>query len=327
MPFYDELWIRSESTSRAYRPQPQSSVLLWVSPGGERNCLIPCGAEVPERNEQVVRALRISTKLLNLEGYSVSRYLVLTCIDQSAFRLFDQFVHDLDCVSSILTELDSKLEEYRHFWERPYQQFTAEDAIGLFGEVWFLDRWLSVDIEHGFNAWTGQRQLLHDFTWSEATVEVKATQGGLPPTHKITSLEQLEAQDGKVLFLFSLAVRQDNVAGNLLSDLLSSYRAKLSSVDLANRFDRQIAGRGYRPDNPDNDKFRYILLDGGEQLYAVSGSFPRLLRRSFVGGTTPSGVGKVSYEITMAGFDECLSGLQPGFDACGTFGDPVSAPD
>jgi len=322
MPFYDDTWEHVEASSRAFPPRPGSLLLLWISPDGERHCLVPCSAEFPERSEQVARALRVSTRELELVGRGRGRYVDIQCLDSNAHRLFDYFIHDLEACSDILAALDTKLDDYRHFWSRPSKRFTSADAVGLFGEVWFMEEWLSADVIHGFEAWTGAELLLHDFSWSNATVEVKTTRGGLPATHKIGSLEQLTPQDGRPLFLFSLAVRQDPSAGTFLSDLLEMYRDRLVPHGLSAEFDRFISARGYRPDDPENETYRYILRDGGERLYEVRDNFPRILGASFVGGAPPGGVGGISYEITLAGYDEYISDHRLGFNSQALFGVP-----
>jgi hypothetical protein len=327
MPFYKDTWKKAEETlgsgrSRAFQPTADSELFLWVSPDGSRHCLIPCGPEFPEQRERVANALAVETTQIELEGRGRARHLDIHCLDSSLHHLFDYLIHDLDAGSDVLLDLDQKLEQYRHFWGPSSRTFTYKEAAGLFGEVLFMDAWLGSDPVHGFGAWTGGDPLLYDFSWSRATVEVKTTLAGLPATHSIGTIEQLAGQDERPLFLFSVALRQDRGAGTFLGDLLDKYRATLTPFGLESKFNRRVLERGYRPDDPENGKYRYVLLNGEGSLYEVRDRFPRLVAESFVSAKLPDGVGGVSYEISLAGCEEYRSELQPGFDARSEFGDP-----
>jgi hypothetical protein len=259
---------------------------------------------------------------MELEGYDRRRYLIIQCLDNDAFRLFDYFVHDLESSPSALNALSAKIEDYRYFWSQPTNRLSPQEALGLFGELWFMEVWLPAHAAYALSSWTGHKPLLHDFSFTNTTIEVKATQKGLPATHKIGSLEQLQPQDGRSLLLFSLAVRQDRAAGTLLTDLIESYRDRLTPLGLSSQFDRLLAKRGFRPDDDNNPTFRYILRSGGERLYEVRAGFPRLQGGSFSGGRPPAGVGGISYEISLAGFEDYVSELCAGFDAPALSGPP-----
>ncbi len=323
MSLYEEKWQDVEKDSRAYRLREGSPILVWCSPAGERCCLIPCSAGAPVPQQWLSKKLRIYKDELGFDDRKKEWYAVVECADIDKFGLFDYLINELLHDSDPFVSLDSTIEKFQHFWSPPSRSFTGEDAVGLFGELWFLDEWLSADIVHAFRGWTGGDSRLHDFSWENATVEVKTTRKSLPATHRIGTLEQLIPQDGRNLFLFSFAVRQDAGAGNHLSDLIESIEKKLAAHGHVDAFNRFIAQRGYRPDDPNNESFRYIVREDGEHLYEVRDNFPRLIAASFAGGIIPSGVGGINYEITLSGYDALKSEYKPGFNAEKVFGLPL----
>jgi hypothetical protein len=323
MPFFEDVWRKSEESradgeSRGFRI-PGKAIVLWVAPSANRCCLIDLDGDSPDRDERVSTALYISTPRLVVEG-SRRRYIGIECRDPDLYRIFDYLIRDLGNAGPLTPAVvDTILSDYRKFWSRPNSPLSDREAAGLFGEVWFLARWLHEDLENGLCAWIGSAGTLHDFVWSDVSVEVKTSLTGVPATHRVGSLEQLQQQDGRQLLLFSLALRQDLGAGTYLEDLIDEMRRMLPD-HLAPYFMDQVAGRGFRPDDQNNRRFRYVLVDGWEHLYEVRDGFPRLIGESLVGGRRPDGVGSVKYEICLGGFDSFRSPLRPGFRSSDRFG-------
>ena len=325
---FDEIWEKSRASSvrglsRAFPPGQDCEILLWVSQDQVRHCLVPCSDSYRFDEQRVASVLRVGVRKIALETRADSRYLDIQCVDESGFRIFDYFIEDtISRPDQSVGAVESRLREYRHFWQPPSMPLSDKEAIGLFGELWFMHEWLSGPTGNRLDAWAGgTSSTLHDFSWARADVEVKASTSGVPARHTVGSLDQLDAGTEKALLLFSLATRRDDAAGTRLHDLYKNFRASLDSDDERYRLDRLVAGRHFRPDDPDNDRHRYIIVDDGGRLFEVRDGFPRIVRSSFVGGHPPSGVGAVSYELTLADCDEFESGLKRGILPEAKFGE------
>ena len=66
---------------------------------------------------------------------------------------------------------------------------SRDEALGLFGELWFLWRWLQARDIHILGRWMASPRSRHDFQWPAASVEVKTavTAAAEGPTHRISS--------------------------------------------------------------------------------------------------------------------------------------------
>lgn len=326
---FDPIWRKSRDAAlkgipRAFAPDHGCPVLLWVSSDQVRHCLVACDERLEDRDERVASILKVATRDITLEMRGESRYLDIQCLQESGFRIFDYFIQDMiSAADHSVRAVDERLREYRHFWQRPRQALSDQEAIGLFGELWFMNEWLSGPTADRLDAWAGgASSALHDFAWSRAHVEVKASAANLPPTHTVGSLDQLESIQDKSLFLFSLTTRRDDAVGTRLQDLYADYRSALDSDPERYRLDELVANRGFRPDDPQNDRFRYVVVDNGGRLFEVRDGFPRIVRASFAAAGPPTGVGRVTYEIELSGFDEFESGYRPRIAVAEEFGQP-----
>jgi hypothetical protein len=102
--------------------------------------------------------------------------------------------------------LEAILARWRWFWGVVPDALSEEEAVGLFGELWFLEFWLEPVDASALGAWTGPTGDRHDFKWRAASVEVKATRARSDGAakHRISTLDQLEDPEQGELYLFSL---------------------------------------------------------------------------------------------------------------------------
>jgi hypothetical protein len=192
------------------------------------------------------------------------------------------------------------LDRWRSFWSVDQSGLTREQALGLFGELWFLFRWMGPLSVTGIARWQGPLGARHDFQWSVGSVEVKtaASGSGTLPIHFISSLDQLEAPEIGQLYLFSLHVTDDSLAANSLPALVEQITTTLNSdVEALASFAERLAKAGYNP--ADAGRYARPLRVLSEELFRVDGSFPKLTNASFHPGL-PSGVAGVSYSLSMA---------------------------
>ena len=246
--------------------------------------------------------LSVSVASHRIPGQPDAFYIDLVCLDPSATATFAAAAADIaeEAVdagpdarrSQVLTALN----EWRWFWGVDPTQLSANDAIGLFGELWFLIRSSGVSVA-SIQAWDASNGARHDFQWPEYSVEVKATSRSGSVVHTIQHLEQLQDAETGNLFLYSLRLARDALAANTLNSLVEVATAALSDQPAArSELLTKLGRRGYSPAGRDQSAVPYRVAEEG--LYAVSEGFPRLTGASFPGGL-PNGVSSVSYQLDM----------------------------
>jgi hypothetical protein len=186
---------------------------------------------------------------------------------------------------------------------------SVTDAVGLFGELWFLNRWAGPSAA-SVQAWEGSNGSRHDFQWPSSSVEVKTTARGGSVTHTIEHLEQLDDPVTGQLHLYSLRIARDTLASNSVSSLAHAAIVALGSDPVARaELKAKLAQRGYTPAGRDESVATYRVVDEG--LYRVSDGFPRLTPQTFPDGL-PHGIASISYQLDMNACGAWRTDATPG---------------
>lgn len=284
---------------------PHNPIYVAVDTARKRQLLVA----VPEGSEPlrltITRGLEVKTDELRIGDSPARTYVQLICLQPAQYSTFSALGSNI--VAAVLSDpSDPKaavarcLERWRSFWAVDASGLTREQALGLFGELWFLLRWMGPLSVARINRWQGPLGARHDFQWPTSSVEVKATASspGAAPVHVIANLNQLDAPESGALYIFSLHVTDDALALNSLPALVEQINAALShDIDGTSLFTERLAKAGYNP----ADASRYVrpLRVLAEELYHIDDSFPKLTPKSFDKGLPP-GVGDVSYSLSMA---------------------------
>jgi hypothetical protein len=246
--------------------------------------------------------LGVSVARHRIPYHADEAYLDLVCLDPAVAATFAAVAADI-AEEAVQADPDARrsrvitaLSEWRWFWGVDPAQLSAADAIGLFGELWFLVRWAGVSAD-SVQAWDASNGARHDFQWPERSVEVKATSRGGPMVHTIQHLAQLDDAESGDLYLYSLRVARDALAANTLNSLVEVVTTALSGQSEA-RADllSKLGQRGYTPAGRDQSAVPYRVVE--EDLYKITEEFPRLTRTSFTDGL-PNGITRVSYQLDM----------------------------
>jgi Putative PD-(D/E)XK family member, (DUF4420) len=298
--------VRTELAGRRAPGLPPSrTVFLAVDGAARRHLLVQTTESGRPLESHDTRGLQIVTANARIEDNPESRYIDIACLDSSQERLFATLAEDLlEClVTSSLAETEAvvrTLARWRAFWAVKSGSFTAEQALGLFGELWFLQRWLGSSGESRWMITPGAR---HDFQWKVASVEVKTAHAAsvATTTHQIVSIDQLHEPVSGQLYLFSLLVLEDALSSNTLEGLVLGISRELEATPAAlASFREKLAKYGYIPsDSPHAQKCLRVVR---EALYAVRDDFPRLTRRTFPAGV-PTGVGDIRYSLALSACD------------------------
>jgi hypothetical protein len=291
-------------------------VYLAVDSRHRRHLLVqlPDGTEPVSQRETL--SLEVTTARFTVGSNPDSLYIDLLCTDSSQYTTFSAVAQDLihsfrQSQSPVRELVINTLARWRAFWAVKIAGMNREEALGLFGELWFLRRWLGAVNAGTVRRWQATESARHDFQWALASVEVKtaSTQSAAPPVHRITSLEQLADPEQGALFLFSLQVYNDALAANTLQNLVNALTADLHDDFAAlEEFNEKVAARGYTPDCQFATMPLRIL---GERLYRVDATFPRIIRQSFGTSGAPHGVVSVSYELDLSACDNWLLAKRP----------------
>ena len=313
----DETWSSlsgaSGLTGRRPAGLPVSRVVyLALDHAGVRHLCIRLEDSGKPVQYPTMRGLDVTTCDLAVGGTPLQRYIDLACSDRvynpSFLALSDDLIRLLQSTSTPESEIvRATLNRWRSFWSLQSAGLTQEEALGLFGELWFLHHWIRAESAGDLAMWTAPTGTRHDFQSPLVSVEAKTYAGTGSPVHRISSLDQLADPSTGELFLFSLHVVDDGLAGNTLPALVSALHCQLSA-DAQVVFAEYLAQYGYSPAQDAQYGRRLRII--AEQLYLVSSDFPRLVLASFTQGL-PGGIDDVTYSILSAACQRWLIATTP----------------
>lgn len=284
---------------------PHTPIYIAVDPERRRQLLVALPAESEPLKLTVTRGLQVRTDELRVGGSSARTYIQLVCLHPAHYSTFAALGANI--VAAVASDpsdpkaaLARCLDRWRSFWAVDQSGLSREQALGLFGELWFLLRWMGPLSVASIARWQGPLGARHDFQWPTGSVEVKtaASGSGTVPVHFIGSLDQLDAPEVGQLYMFSLHVADDSLAANSLPVLAEQIIAALKhDTDALGLFSERLAKSGYNP--ADSTRYARPLRVLSEELFRVDESFPKLTTGTFQPGL-PSGVAGVSYSLSMA---------------------------
>lgn len=219
-----------------------------------------------------------------------------------------------DLITNIATENDEKgliktllnrFEKWKSLFTKLAQQgLTPEQQRGLFGELYFLRKYLAIqpNFSQAINAWVGTSKEVRDFQYNNWALEVKTTVGNNHQKVHISSERQLDNSHLQDLFLYHISLEQAQESGETLNQIISSINAVLET-DLVNknRFKAKLYEVGYF----EQQEALYAGIGyhiRQDNFYKVENEFPRIQE-----GEIRSGVGDVKYSIILS---QCQDYLQ-----------------
>lgn len=289
---------------------------LAVDHEGTRHLLLVADQAVERLADERSRGIRVLTRPLSVQGQPERVFIDVMCSTsggQDVFNLVASAVIEQIELGALPAEATrSTLGRWRRFWSAvPPSGLTAEEIVGLFGELWFLAVWLIPHNVRQVKHWLGPTGIRHDFAWSGTAIEAKATTSTRGHIHRINGIEQLDPPESGELFLFSLRMREEPTAANSLVTLVQSISRRLATdAECLDSFESRLAQAGYSPLDADrygDVRFRVV----GEHLYKVCNGFPRLTATSFTDGRMPAGVDRIEYEVNLDSCSEFLAARSP----------------
>ena len=182
--------------------------------------------------------------------------------------------------SSPLTAISESLARWRQLLATS-EGLTAEERLGLVGELWVLRRLVRAHGTQALDAWVGPRGEPHDVRLSETEIEVKTTRSARR-VHIINSLEQLTPSLGCRLFIMSVQMapagaEEDAISiVGLVGELEELLHHDVARLDLFRYLLREQVG--YRPDADGQLVEEQLVLRSPPHLVPVDDSCPALTR-------------------------------------------------
>lgn len=248
----------------------------------------------------------MQTVELRPSGEGIKRFIEIVCLDSQGHAALDtiaaELIEALEAGASIgrVRLVQNVLAKWRRFWSGIAQGvLSKQEQLGLFGELWFLNRWLvpALGVSAAVTMWRGPAGARNDFEAPGLAIEVKTT-GRVDGGHVIHGLDQLLEPPGGQLMLFSLLVRDEASGTESLPAQVAEARWLIADdYALQSQFDALIYAAGY-DDRVAAEYAKLVLRIRDSGLYRVADGFPRLVPASLVGGV-PVGVGAVTYDLRL----------------------------
>lgn len=235
--------------------------------------------------------------------YNEATFFCLALGDKKDWRLFkllcQEIVSELENHERqenlyLLKILSGILNRCGRFFSKNKDPMTREDAVGLWGELYFLIKVVEPEmgICSAIESWKGPLGFPQDFSVNDTIVEVKTTEAANRHIVKISSADQLFfcTEQG---FLHVLTISENSKEyGQSLNSLIEEIMSKCEEEKVEkSEFMAKLNLLNYSSSSPHSRK-EYIVLQ--ETFYKVCDKFPRLVPSGL-----PIGVEHVKYSINL----------------------------
>lgn len=198
----------------------------------------------------------------------------------------------------LVKEILNRFEKWKSLFSKiGLQGLTPEEQRGLFGELYFLRKYLqgNSNFLEVVNTWIGTERDVRDFQSGNWAVEVKTTHGNNHQKVHISSERQLDTTNLANLFLYHISLEQMQNSGESLNDIVDSVLECLQSDALAlNKFKSKIYEVGYFDMQRSlYESIGYFIRQN--TFYKVENDFPRIQESEI-----RVGIGDVKYSIILS---------------------------
>lgn len=195
----------------------------------------------------------------------------------------DFLVDDLFTDSTLagtLLDVELKVRKWFDFFTSTNSLVSREAILGLIGELHFIDEWLDAS-SLDYRCWTGPTGDSKDFRGPNVDVEVKVSGSKSGPlVHKISSINQLQPQENKPLYLFSLRVSLGLSYSQTLEGLVGRIRSsELFSRDLSSAaYFSEAVSKFNIPSGIPSHFSTFEILES--KVFLVDEAFPRIRKET-----------------------------------------------
>lgn len=265
---------------------------------GQFNLII----ELPENHSKIEIALGkvLPTKWVELEiAEGITRtYLQVICTDARLIRTFQSLVTEmmLNIYASpspkpAIYEFSSVAAYWRTALLARMQEYSLQEASGLFGELYLLRELARIIPEKALKAWRGVENYRHDFSLTNA-IEVKTYTSVNEPKVTIHGAHQLDSVVDNDLHLFALHLDQ-NESGKSVVQLID----EIAELGIPEDKILQKIGASYEA----LEDIPFLFITDEQRLFLVDQNFPGI-RASVIGQVALTGITNIQYSLNL---DSC----------------------
>jgi Putative PD-(D/E)XK family member, (DUF4420) len=313
----DEIQLAWSSIQSAQGTSGWSTVAVVPSRPGK----FLAGRNFPDKCEALIAGFHSSTlprneKLPEGLGFQVTRleiaqdgltWLALTRSKDGNLELFSAMVSNVvEAVLALNNADDSRdlrvflgrIRAWQEFMRKGAVPLTAENEVGLIGELIFLEAMLKAGVaaDIAVNSWVGPTaDGVRDFALGFGAIEVKTTISSNGFVAKIASLEQLDDANCKPIFLgaFRLALTE---TGQTLPDKISEICELFDSDPVTkSAFQDRLLAAGYLLSHAHHYHRRFSFKE--MVILEIDHDFPCMTH-----GNVKTGVISARYEINLEPF-------------------------
>ncbi|MBY8911932.1 PD-(D/E)XK motif protein [Bacillus sp. YC2] len=194
------------------------------------------------------------------------------------------------------------LDKWKSFFSKGgFKKLTEEQQKGLFGELYFIKKW--IEQNPGIpptliNCWEGPLTGRLDFNLLQHCIEIKTATEKIGKSVKISNEKQLVLTEAtQSIYLYVCFIENSRTHGTSLDAMVSTIRGLIEdmSQEILLIFNELLIKAGYRDGEYDEDLF----VVNSVEVYDANEKFPRILPESL-----HSAISHVSYSIDLKACEE-----------------------
>ncbi|MER3126464.1 PD-(D/E)XK motif protein [Bacillus pumilus] len=211
----------------------------------------------------------------------------------------------------LYTSLYEVLDRWHNFFKKQWEaKLTEEEEAGLFGELYYINKWLEYFPSSPpliINDWKGPLRFRIDFVRKKSGIEIKTLFPKIRDEVKISSEKQLELNPViNELFLYVLKIEKNDTVGSTLENIAKSIEEHLikKAPSLAVKFRETLLLNNIKVEEYNSN---YFFIHE-ELAYEVRGKFPNIESKQL-----PKGVSRVSYSLDLSHCEEFIVDVEDVF--------------
>lgn len=275
-----------------------NEVMVGTDATRNRHLLIPTVGRVPE--DMSSQGVTLGPRTLRIGANDVD-FIDIHCRIPALGLVFERLAEDIvhrisDRAVDPAVVCAGVLDDWRALLKKA-ASLTHDFAVGLVGELEVFRQLASNDPVGALSIWTGPSGAIHDFTASEASIEVKASSTQDATSIMVSNLDQLDPTSCPSLYLAVYHLKEDINAPTLderIDEIITLGVPRDAFLDL-------VADAGYVYESQPSAGTRFSVR--GVRVWPITKSSPGL-RRSDLSEAQLRGISSVRYQLSLDTFAE-----------------------
>ncbi|MGE4283717.1 MAG: PD-(D/E)XK motif protein [Clostridia bacterium] len=163
----------------------------------------------------------------------------------------------------------------------------------IIGELYIYKLLLELDIKK--ISWNGPKKSSHDIESEYIDYEIKSTIRRYDNSVTISGQHQLTVSPNKKFYLVFIRFESSTSSGISIDSVID----EITNLGISKKeIERKLSALGFE-EGRTSRKEKYIL-HGTPKLFLVDSGFPKITESSFVGGSLPLGITRITYEVDLS---------------------------